>query len=655
MTRHSSSPLDSRVHLVDGSGRPLSTGRELARGGEGTVLEVPSHPEVVAKLYGGPASSAKAEKLRSMARNGSASLRKITAWPLDVLSDARSAEVLGFLMPRVLDSVEVHQLFSPAKRKRSYPELTFRMLVTVARNLAAAVDEVHGAGHVIGDINQKGFLVSPKTGRVTLIDCDSFQIRTATRIHRCEVGVAEFTPPELMGARFTEIDRAPSHDSFGLAVLIFQLLFMGRHPYAGRLLSGEDGTLERAIREHRFAYGSGAHARGISPAPGAFGLELVPEPVRSLFETCFSPRAQHLGRPAAGQWVRALDGFLGRIQRCSRDLRHEYFEELAACPWCSSEARGVVFFIRRFVAGGEVAITDIERRLNALRESLLDPMRHTPQLSAQASPARPAPPVVRQAHALSRTLAPGWIGWLLVVAFFVIAWGSGSFTTGFVWALAPVVIQLLARIPVALHRNHLLYQRAVVQQRLDALTSRVSFTAGFETLGPLVDRINSGLAQWRMTKQSGKAEADLASKKILEEMLAAHLISEANLAGFATARVSMLRSFGIETAADITSQSLAGVPGIGPKRSSQLLGWRRSIEQTCRTTLPREKVETATRQAEQKNSGELRRLEEALCQDMAAAEALSKQLRARLDPVFAEIRQERRELVATLVALREFE
>ena len=43
------------------------------------------------------------------------------------------------------------------------------------------------------------------------------------------------------------------HDAFGLAVLIFQILFMGRHPYSGHFLGSGEMPIERAIREHRFA------------------------------------------------------------------------------------------------------------------------------------------------------------------------------------------------------------------------------------------------------------------------------------------------------------------------------------------------------------------------------------------------------------------
>src|SRR5438093_919042 len=88
-------------------------------------------------------------------------------------------------------------------------------------------DHLHRAlpakGYGIGDLNERNLLVTTQA-LVTLVDTDSFQVKAAERVFRCRVGSAEYTPPELQGARFADIDRGPQHDAFGLGVLIFQLL-----------------------------------------------------------------------------------------------------------------------------------------------------------------------------------------------------------------------------------------------------------------------------------------------------------------------------------------------------------------------------------------------------------------------------------------------
>ena len=37
------------------------------------------------------------------------------------------------------------------------------------------------------------------------------------------------------------------HDRFGLALVVFHLLFMGRHPFAGRYQHADDMPIEQAI------------------------------------------------------------------------------------------------------------------------------------------------------------------------------------------------------------------------------------------------------------------------------------------------------------------------------------------------------------------------------------------------------------------------
>jgi DNA-binding helix-hairpin-helix protein with protein kinase domain len=230
--------------LVDATGRAVRLGKELGRGGEGSVFDVDGESDVVAKLYHAPPEPEKAAKLAAMARSASPALTSVAAWPTNTLHEGGGAPVAGLLMPRA-SGAEVHRLYSPAYRKVEFPNYDWEKLIVVARNVAAAVARIHDAGHVIGDVNQGNVLVSP-TGVVRLIDCDSFQIRDGATWRLCEVGVAHFTPPELQGRSFRGVVRTQNHDAFGLAVLVFHLLFMGRHPFAGRYGGKGDMPLEQA-------------------------------------------------------------------------------------------------------------------------------------------------------------------------------------------------------------------------------------------------------------------------------------------------------------------------------------------------------------------------------------------------------------------------
>src|SRR5205807_3008042 len=171
----------------------------------------------------------------------------------------------------------------------------------------------------VGDLNESNVLAS-ETALVTLVDTDSFQVRdpqTGT-IHRCPVGKPEFTPPELQGKAFRQLDRAPEHDAFGLAVLIFQLLMEGAHPFAGIVPGREDPPpMAERIAAGRFPHRPPRAAlfflrrRAAGPRrpnPLAPPFEILHPELRRLFVRCFvaghrRPRA----RPGAQEWQRALE------------------------------------------------------------------------------------------------------------------------------------------------------------------------------------------------------------------------------------------------------------------------------------------------------------------------------------------------------------
>jgi DNA-binding helix-hairpin-helix protein with protein kinase domain len=292
-------PLTS---FVDSHGSTLRLGKRIGSGGEGDVYELLSAPETtVAKIYHKPLDEQKQEKLRLMARGCNEDLKGISAWPTDVLCTRPGGPVVGFLMPRIADAEPIHKLYGPTHRKETFPQADWRFLVRAAKNLAAAFYVIHQYGYVIGDVNEGNILVSDKAC-VRLIDCDSFQVRSKDCLYRCEVGVAQFTPPELQNAGNFRLERSENHDNFGLAILIFQLLFLGRHPYAGVYAGKEDMPIEKAIAEFRFAYGRHAHTRSMKAPPNSVGLAIIPERIAGLFEQAFAePGTRDGGRPKAGE------------------------------------------------------------------------------------------------------------------------------------------------------------------------------------------------------------------------------------------------------------------------------------------------------------------------------------------------------------------
>lgn len=373
------------IDLFDASGQHVPLGKKLGTGGEGAVYDVPSYgADFVAKVYHHPLSHNRQAKLLAMVEGGTESLSKVAAWPVDTLHANANGVICGFIMPKVIGYEPIHHLYGPAHRKQQFPNADWSFLVNTARNVAAAFDVIHSHHHVIGDVNQNNIVVA-RNSIVKLIDCDSFQITTTNKHYLCEVGVGHFTPPELQGHSFHGVHRTRNHDNFGLAVLIFHLLLMGRHPYSGVFYGAGDMPVEKAIQEFRFAFGSNAAAKKVAPPPNSVPLSILPSSMSWLFERAFSEESAYSKqRPSARDWLAALETLKERLRVCSEVTTHQYFDELTSCPWCKLEQQSKIVF---FNNPAQLNNGDFE-----LLSSKFDLARVWEEISAVPSPGD-APPI----------------------------------------------------------------------------------------------------------------------------------------------------------------------------------------------------------------------------------------------------------------------
>lgn len=169
----------------------------------------------------------------------------------------------------------------------------------------------------------------------------------ASGVFHCDVGVPLWTPPELQGRDFRGLTRTKNHDRFGLAVLMFQLLFMGRHPFAGVPDRPEQFEIEKAIGQFLFAFTPKTRSLGIRPPPHAFSLSVLPDNVVQLFERALLRGSERdSARPSGRDWFQALDFLSKNLRGCSRDPGHKYPSHLVRCPWCEiHDGGGPNFFI----------------------------------------------------------------------------------------------------------------------------------------------------------------------------------------------------------------------------------------------------------------------------------------------------------------------
>ncbi|MCX6024436.1 MAG: hypothetical protein NTZ05_22445 [Chloroflexi bacterium] len=323
--------------LCDSQGRPIKLGKRLGGGAEGEVFEVADNSTQAVKLYFQRPDHEQAAKLAAMVRLGKPELLQYATWPTGPVYERSSGILVGFLMPYIAGCENIHELYTPKSRRDTFPNANWSFLIRAARQTAIAMAQIHGHGFSIGDVNQRNVMVSVKNGRAWFTDCDSYQITDGQRTFACKVGVTEYTPPELLDG-WTNVIRTPNHDAFGLAVMIFHILFMGRHPFAGIYPNDATKPIEDAIKEGLFTFSRRASAIGLKRPPYTPDLAVVSGSVADLFERAFTPESGFNGkRPTALEWITALEGLARNLRLCTKNSNHHFTNSLPQCPWCELE------------------------------------------------------------------------------------------------------------------------------------------------------------------------------------------------------------------------------------------------------------------------------------------------------------------------------
>ena len=566
--------------VVDAEGRVLRLGRKLGQGGEGAVFELEGEPAIAAKIHHQPLTPLRAEKIRVMAGMRTAQIDKLAAWPTNLLS-LPSGIPIGLTMPKVTGHKDIHHLYSPKSRRTEFVGADWRFLIRVVANLGRAVATIHEANGVIADINHSGVLVS-QDAKVRLIDCDSFQIVDGGKTYLCDVGVPTFTPPELQGLLFAEIVRTPNHDNFGLAVLIFLTLFMGRHPFAGRFIGLGEMPIERAIGEGRFAYGADSTAFQMERPPGAPSLGIVSPAIAGLFERAFARESRERGRPTAHEWVAGLESLERQLRQCAFSPAHWHFDGLQGCPWCRMEAATGVALFSTSVSPGAAAHFDIDafwRRVTSLEHPGPAPMLEAADPKQQVRLSVSALEF-RQRRALHRLYALLLSASPIPIAIFV------NLPTGgrLLFLAAAVGLYFVARMLVRLSNDTSEFaDRARMDlEHFEKVRDEWQSTAGpgrFDAKRAELDRLRTRWDESRDVHRRMQQERhDQKQSAALARFLDAFDIEAAGVSGLSPSRVPLLASFGIETAADIVADKLDNVPKLDKKMRDVLTGWRAELE-----------------------------------------------------------------------------
>jgi Uncharacterized protein with protein kinase and helix-hairpin-helix DNA-binding domains len=301
------------LRVFDPNGHPAEIGDSIGRGGEASIHPIVGHDGVLVKLYH-PQALARTERTRALHRK-LAVMTRLTqlhedpryAWPRFEVFDEQGRWA-GFAMSRV-EGRPLTLLLAPALIRRELPRWDGRHLVAVVGNLARHLEFLAEQDIIVGDINPGNFLLDPKTGKVGLIDCDSFQVKTAGGLFPCPVVTPTHAAPELLALGRPDAPRTVEMLRFSAAILFYQILTVGLHPFQYK---GCDDPADN-IRAGKCAIGTGG---AYLPAAAWERYNRLPGYIKNLFRRAFRDgHAEPALRPSLAEWTRALTRFFKEVSR----------------------------------------------------------------------------------------------------------------------------------------------------------------------------------------------------------------------------------------------------------------------------------------------------------------------------------------------------
>ena len=340
--------------LLDG--RPVTLrDAERRRGGQAEVRSVAEDPGIVVKLYDDLQKHALEQEqrvrvMRNLQPLGGRLIRPgqppELAWPVGIATDL-DGTFIGYSMRKFgkPDHTQMVALLEPAGRRRLFADrMTWGSLLTIASSAAGVVEQLHEEGILVGDLSSRNIVVSVAEGYLTFLDCDSFAFtdpRSGT-YYPSRWHTDDYAAPER--TRGDGLEATVASDDFALAVLIYQLLTGGDHPFAGQPQGQENWTPGDNIKDgnshvvhpDRFVV-PGAATKPDDLVLPADRMDPAVLPKRALLfaRQAFGPGLQDPARrPTARQWRAALEEAQDYIKVCTSDPDHEYAEHLAGCPWC---------------------------------------------------------------------------------------------------------------------------------------------------------------------------------------------------------------------------------------------------------------------------------------------------------------------------------
>lgn len=221
-------------------------------------------------------------------------------WPVATLQTGKT--VKGFLMP-MIDPSEYFDLdifYDPMlKKKLPNEKLTSLPLIfKIIKNFSTVIKFLHTKKIYIVDLKPHNIKVSSKDLSIKILDCDSFYINDE---YPADMVSAGYISPEAIRGELKTEKLGEAQDKFAMAVIIFQLLNRGVHPFQGILTapSASLASFDQKTGAELYAY-----SRKNNPKIKAHPLSIhrhFPAPLLEMFEDAFT--GSETDRPTAQDWL----------------------------------------------------------------------------------------------------------------------------------------------------------------------------------------------------------------------------------------------------------------------------------------------------------------------------------------------------------------
>ncbi len=331
-----------RVNLCFNNGKTQAVklnAKALNQGADGAI-HASLDGQYAIKLYHDADKDAKRQdKLWQMIAQPPQSARQGEAgftWPIALVADYKQ-RFLGFAMPLLDLSEHVQLEMLLSKRTRALHQLPddIRFRIKVAVSLCQQIAALHQLGHAIIDLKPANLSVNKRSAQVCIVDCDGFAIKGPKGDFPAHQYTAGFIAPEAYRQQQPPQALDQEQDKFALAVILFQLLNHGLHPFQGVPKQGRDLPTDNQnkIGQQLYPYGAKAHA-DIAPSPWSLHLDFPAELINS-----FSRSLTSTARLSALDWVKLLEGLTAKLKQCNKANSHQFWGHV--CPHCQQPKQNI--------------------------------------------------------------------------------------------------------------------------------------------------------------------------------------------------------------------------------------------------------------------------------------------------------------------------